>query len=188
MRLKHYARVLRSRVEFTLFKLQTFVSNKEQFECPVCGYSGPCMDVHPPTGLRKHAQCPHCGALERHRLQYLTIRNVLQGRDTSKMKMLHFAPELCFRPIFPTQFGEYETADLNMTDVDYKVDMRELPFDDISCDFILASTVLDYIPDDKKALKEIHRVLKPNGIAMLPVSVVCEKTIEYVVVASFLGD
>ena len=178
MRLKHYALILRDRIKFILFKLQTSVS-KEKFECPVCGYSGPFMDLHPPTGLRKHAKCPNCGALERHRLQYLAIRNVLKSRDVSQMKMLHFAPEAFFRPIFSAQFGKYETADLNMKDVDHNVDIRDLPFDDESYDFVLASIVLDYIPDDKKAIKEIHRILKPNGIAILPVSLVCEKTIEY---------
>jgi ubiquinone/menaquinone biosynthesis C-methylase UbiE len=95
------------------------------------------------------------------------------------MKMLHFAPEAFFRALFRGQFGEYETADLNMEDVDYNVDMRNLPFDDASYDFVFASIVLDYIRDDEKAIKEIRRVLKPNGIAILPVSLVCEKTIEY---------
>jgi hypothetical protein len=179
MRLKHCARILRDRIKFILFRLQTCLSNTEKFECPVCRYAGPFIDLHPPTGLRKHAKCPYCGALERHRLQYLAIRNVLQGRDTSKMKMLHFAPEPFFRRFFRGQFGEYETADLNMKDVDYNVDMRNLPFNDASYDFVFASIVLDYIPDDSKAIKEIRRVLKPNGIAILPVSLVCEKTIEY---------
>jgi ubiquinone/menaquinone biosynthesis C-methylase UbiE len=66
-----------------------------------------------------------------------------------------------------------------MKGVDYKVDIRELPFDDATYDFVLASIVLDYVPDDSRAIKEIRRVLKPNGIAILPVSLVCEKTIEY---------
>ena len=179
MKFKRYARVLRDRVNFTLFRFQTLASSKEKFECPVCGYRGPFMDLKPATGLRKHAKCPSCGALERHRLQHLVISNVLQGRQTSKMKMLHFAPEAFFRPSFAKQFGKYDTADLNMKDVDYNVDMRDLPFDNASYDFIFASIVLDYIPGDKRAIREIRRILKPNGIAILPVSVVCEKTVEY---------
>lgn len=95
------------------------------------------------------------------------------------MKMLHFAPEPAFRSIFEAQFGEYKTADLEMKDVDYRVDMRDLPFDDASYDFIFASIVLDYIPDDERAIKEVRRVLRSNGIAILPVSLVSEKTIEY---------
>jgi SAM-dependent methyltransferase len=179
MILKNYARILRDRVKFTLFKLQTLLSPKEKFECPVCSYAGPLMDLNPPTGQRKHAKCPKCGALERHRLQYLAIKNVLKDKDTSKMKMLHFAPEPFFRPFFAALFGEYTTADLNMKEVDYNVDIRDLPFADAAYDFIFASIVLDYVPDDKNALREIRRVLKPNGIAILPISLVCDKTIEY---------
>jgi SAM-dependent methyltransferase len=178
-KLKSPVRLLRDRVQYGHFKLQNRGSNKERFECPVCEYEGPFIDLHPATGLRKHAKCPYCGAFERHRLQFLVIKNVLRGMKVSEMKMLHFAPERCFRRFFRNQFGTYETADLNMTDVDFNVDIRDLPFGDASYDFVLASIVLDYVPDDSKAIREIRRILTPNGIAVLPVSVVCQKTVEY---------
>ena len=177
--LKRNARVLRDGVRFTLFRLQTLRSGKEKFECPICGYVGPFMDVHPPTGVRRHAKCPSCGAFERHRLQYLAIQQVLQTRQPSAMRMLHFAPEPCFRALFARRFGQYATADLAMDDVDCHVDMRHLPFRDASHDVVMASAVLDYIPDDGNALREIRRILKPNGIAILPISLASPKTIEY---------
>jgi len=179
MRLTRRTRTLRDGIKFTLFKAQTFRSTKEKFECPVCRYVGPLMDVRPPTGLRRHARCPYCGAFERHRLQYLAIRDVLRSRDTSRMRMLHLAPEPCLRPVFLRQFGQYDTADLTMEDVDCNVDIRTLPFRDASYDFVMASVVLDYIPDDGTAIKEVRRVLKPNGVAILPVSVASTKTVEY---------
>jgi len=179
MRIKSYARALRNKARFALFKLRTAFSDKKKFECPICGYRGALMDVHPSTGIRKHAQCPKCGALERHRLQHLAITEALRGRDRSRLKMLHFAPERCFRPLFAAQFGSYTTADLNMEGVDHHVDIRDLPFEDEAFDFVFASIVLDYIPDDDKAIREIRRVLKPDGLAILPVALVCDKTVEY---------
>jgi SAM-dependent methyltransferase len=137
------------------------------------------MDINPPTGFRKHAKCPICGALERHRIQYLVIMHVLTSLNASKMKMLHFAPEAFFKPIFSEKFGKYETADLSMRSVDYNVDIQDLPFNDTSYDFVFASHVLEHITDDNKAIAEIHRVLKPHGIAILPVPIISEKTIEY---------
>jgi len=95
------------------------------------------------------------------------------------LKMLHFAPEPFFRKFFLERFGKYETADLSMKGVDHKVDLQKLPFDNGTYDFVFASHVLEHILGDRKAISEIRRVLKPNGIAILPVPIIAEKTIEY---------
>jgi SAM-dependent methyltransferase len=151
----------------------------EIFSCPVCGYNGPFKTVNPPTGLRKHAQCPKCNALERHRLQYLVINEVLNGKNCSAMTMLHFAPETFFKVFFAKLFGQYHTADISAPGVDFTVDLQHLPFNSQCCDFVFASHVLEHIPDDKKAISEIRRILRPGGIAILPVPIVADKTIEY---------
>ncbi len=177
MILKRYLHKIKNRISYYSFLIENH--NKEKFKCPVCGYSGPFMDINPPTGFRKHAKCLKCGSLERHRLQSLVLSNLLNGINTSSLKMLHFAPENFFRDFFSKRFGQYETADLCMDGVDHKVDLQKLPFDDQTYDFVFASDVLEHIPDDKKALSEIRRILKPNSIAVLPVPVVAEKTIEY---------
>ena len=177
MNLKNKARELKKEITSLTFKLQNL--NKEQFNCPVCNYTGAFKDIHPPTGTRKHARCPKCHALERHRIQYLVVDDLLAQTDTSSLSMLHFAPEAFLRNYFASKFGEYKTADLYMPDVDSQVDLQDLPFADKSYDFIFASHVLEHIADDIKAISEICRVLKPNGIAVLPVPIVADTTIEY---------
>lgn len=152
---------------------------KERFQCPICDYLGPFADVDNFGGFRRHAKCPGCGALERHRVQYLVLMDVFKGMNTSQATILHFAPEPFFRSFLSKRFGVYETADLSMKNVTYNVDIQDLPFDDETYDFVFASHVLEHIPDDLKALREIRRILKPNGIAVLPVPIVCEKTVEY---------
>jgi SAM-dependent methyltransferase len=152
---------------------------KEKYKCPICNYIGPFGDVNSPVGLRKHAKCPICGSLERHRIQFVVLKNLFHNMDTSSLKILHFAPEHFFRDFFFKRFGQYETADLNMIDVDHNVDLQELPFDDQSYDIVFASHVLEHIPNDIKAISEIKRILRPNGIAIIPVPLVVEKTIEY---------
>ncbi|HEV2693550.1 MAG TPA: methyltransferase domain-containing protein [Verrucomicrobiae bacterium] len=160
-----------------LFKLMN--GSKPQFECPLCHYHGPFRDFNNFGGLRRHVECPRCGTLERHRVQYLVVSEILNGLDTKKMKMLHFAPEPFFREFFISRFGQYETADLCMKGVDYHVDLQKLPFADATYDFIFASHVLEHVPDDKKGIQEIRRILKPGGWAILPVPVICEHTVEY---------
>jgi SAM-dependent methyltransferase len=179
MSLLRYARALETSIRPPLPVFRFLNRRKDRFECPVCGYIGPFMDVTPASGLRKHAKCPKCGSLERHRLQYLVMMNLLKSREGSRMKMLHVAPEAFFRSIFSEHFGEYETADLSMEAVDHQVDLRHLPFDDESYDLVFASHVLEHVSDDRKAIGEIRRILKPHGIAVLPVPLVCEKTVEY---------
>jgi SAM-dependent methyltransferase len=75
--------------------------------------------------------------------------------------------------------GTYESADLRMSCVDHRVDLTELPFEDESYDLVYASHVLEHIRNDRKAISEIARIVKRNGIAILPVPVLGEKTIEY---------
>lgn len=150
-----------------------------QFLCPLCGYRGPFEDIVVSTGRRLHSTCPRCGAKERHRIQRLALDGLLSGRDTSRMSMLHFAPERCSRDWFSRGFGRYETADLCKPGVDHHVDLQCLPFADASYDFVYASHVLEHVLDDLRAIREIRRILRPSGIAVLPVPVVAERTVEY---------
>ena len=154
-------------------------ASKQNYECPICGYQGPFLDVSPPTGFRDSAQCTGCGAMERHRLQYLVLMDVFKNTDVSKLNILHFAPEPFFRELLKKHFGHYESADLCMEGVDHLVDIQDLPFEDEVYDFVYASHVLEHIPDDKKAIGEIRRILKPGGVAILPVPIVGGETIEY---------
>lgn len=168
---------VKKQLRLVKFRAQNW--RKARFHCPVCSFRGPFRDVAPPTGLRRHAQCPNCGALERHRLQYLVLRCVLTQLDTAQLRVLHVAPEAFFRRLFLTRVGRYETADLSRKDVDHNVDLQDLPFPDGSYDFVFASHVLEHISDDASAIREIRRILAPDGIAILPVPLVSNKTIEY---------
>ena len=168
---------LRRTIALVMFQLRNI--RKEKFECPICGYRGPFLDKATSVGCRKHAKCPNCMALERHRLQFLVLREVLRGKPTGQWRMLHIAPEPFLKDFFKRQVGQYETADLKKKSVDYHVDLQYLPFRDGTYDFVFASHVLEHIPDDHRAISEIRRVLKPNGLAVLPVPIYSEKTIEY---------
>lgn len=152
---------------------------KPRFECPICGYAGPFKDFESSAGPRLHALCPRCGSKERHRIQCLAMKQLFGVRDTSRLSMLHFAPERYFRSWFMRSFGRYETADLLKPGVDHQVDLQHLPFPDASYDFVYASHVLEHVPDDRRAIREIRRILTPSGIAVLPVPIAAEKTVEY---------
>jgi SAM-dependent methyltransferase len=160
-------------------KFVWYRSSGPSFECPICGYMGRFNPVAPQSGGRKYAQCPQCNALERHRLQFLVLDSLLKTLPCSTLSMLHVAPEPFLSDFFRPRFARYDTADLSMAGVDYQVDLTALPFADASYDLVFASHVLEHIQDDMAALAEIRRVLKPGGIAVLPVPLLSRHTIEY---------
>jgi len=168
---------LLKKLKFKIFLAMN--KNKQKYECPVCGYIGPFKDISPRTGLRKHALCPNCRSHERQRIQYLVLKQLFEENDFSNKKMLHFAPEASLSDYFASQFSVYETADLYLDDVDHKIDISDIPFEDASYDLVMASHILGYLKDDEKAISEIRRILKPGGIAIVPVTMVSEKTVEY---------
>jgi SAM-dependent methyltransferase len=46
-------------------------------------------------------------------------------------------------------------------------DLRELPFPDGGFDAVVSSGVLDYVPDRAAAVRELARVLRPGGLAVM---------------------
>jgi SAM-dependent methyltransferase len=173
------SRIARLKIRASLLAQRVVTWNRPQFECPICDYTGAFRDVYRAAGRRQHAQCPGCGALERHRLQRVVMQKVLQSVDTSTLRMLHVAPESFLKEFFVNRFAKYETADLVRNDVDHRVDLTDLPFANETYDWVFASHVLEHIKDDARALREIRRILTPRGIAVLSVPLVCEETIEY---------
>lgn len=168
---------VRHAVKINAFQLLNL--EKQKYECPICNYYGPFLDTNPPTGLRKNVKCPECHLYERHRLQKLVLDKLLKTHDFSQKRMLHFAPEPFLQNFFKKLVKDYTTVDLYMKNVDVNADMTALPFKDAEYDFIYASHVLEHIQDDLTAISEIRRVLKPGGMAILPVPIVSVTTIEY---------
>ncbi len=152
-----------------------------RFRCPICSYHGPFREADPGRpSVRAHAGCPRCGSLERHRLQWLVLERLAGQHDLRSMRVLHFAPERFFRDHFESLFATYTTVDLEREGVDLFCDILALPFADASFDLVYASHVLEHVPDDQSAIAEIHRVLAPGGLAVLPVPFYgTDETVEY---------
>lgn len=158
---------------------ELYFARRPSFVCPVCGYRGKFLDQRVPAGTRPNAICPRCAGLERHRLQFCVLEELFTRHPVSTGAALHFAPERAIATYLRPRFAKYTTADIDAHRADVQADLRQLPFDDRSYDFIYASHVLEHVDDDRRALAEIARVLRPGGIAILPVPIVGDATIEY---------
>lgn len=118
---------------------------------------------------RPNVLAPGTLSLERHRLLWLYLE-----RETDffikKRKVLHVAPEQAFLKRFRALKNlDYTTTDLESPIADIKADLTNLPFAENIYDMIICNHVLEHIEQDKMAMAEIYRVLKPGGIAILQV-------------------
>ncbi|NND16678.1 MAG: methyltransferase domain-containing protein, partial [Eudoraea sp.] len=75
---------------------------------------------------------------------------------------------------------DYVSTDLNSPLASVKADLRNLPFENDTFDVILCNHVLEHIPDDEAAMKELYRVMKPGGwgVFQIPQDIYREKTFE----------
>jgi SAM-dependent methyltransferase len=144
-------------------------------ECPLCGHRGKFLGYGYPYTCDIY--CPKCGSLERHRLLCLAAREhrFFAGKD-----VLHFAPEAAIRRLVDEQTPRsYVTADLFAKGVDRKENIEALTLEDRSFDVAICLHVLEHV-DDRKAISELHRVLRPGGllIAMFPIVEGWDETFE----------
>jgi len=129
---------------------------------------------------RENVLSPSTLSLERHRLLWLYLINETDF-FTESLKVLHFAPEQAFYKRFrKLKTLNYTTTDLNSPLADVTADICNLPFENDSFDVILCNHVLEHIPDDTTAMKELYRVLKPGGwgVLQIPQDLKREKTFE----------
>jgi len=136
----------------------------DRVECPCCEST---FARFLPHRGRSEAKCPRCGALERHRLLWLFLEWETDLFDAPGA-LLHVAPEYAFLRRFSGLDGlDYVTGDFDSALASVQLDLMDLPFAAESFDFLLCNHVLEHVEDDRQALAEIHRVLRPGGWAIL---------------------
>lgn len=132
-------------------------------------------------GQRENAKCPRCVSIERTRLvlHYLDVERHLF--DDPPKSMLHVAPEARLRARLSNEANvDLLTVDLHSPFVDEVMDIVDIGKPDDSFDVILCSHVLEHVPDDRRAMRELFRILKPGGFAILqvPLSLSNAETLE----------
>lgn len=118
---------------------------------------------------RENALAPASLSLERHRLLWLYLQKQTDF-FTKKQVMLHVAPEQCFYGRFRKMKNlDYLTADLDSPIADVKMDIHDIQYDDNHFDIIFCNHVLEHVHDDRQCMRELCRVLKPGGLAIMQV-------------------
>ncbi len=123
------------------------------------------------AGYGEQVYCPGCMSTSRERLMIalFSSRIIVTGK-----KVLHLSPEPnVFR--FLKQHAHLTTADLMpgfYQTIDPNIQFADatcLPFPDNAFDMVIGNHIMEHIPNDRLAMREIYRVLQKDGTAVLQV-------------------
>jgi len=130
--------------------------------CNICGFRG----YFNPFGwpLRPEAACPSCYSAERHRHFKLWFdENTQRFHDAY---ILHFAAEPSIQRFVKPACGFYQSADLAPGRCDQVLNIEKIGLPDRQIDIVICFHVLEHV-NDKAALSELYRILKPGGLLLL---------------------
>ena len=135
--------------------------------CNICGFKGYFEHFAGPP-LLNEVVCPKCGSHSWHRLFWDWYKEV-------EMPLIepvyHFAPESVLENKFRGNFQKYVTSNITPT-ADCVLDIQNIDLPDSSIGTIICNHVLEHVPNDRQALKEFRRVLKPEGRLIVSVPLV----------------
>jgi len=158
-------------------------------ECPCCGWRG--QDFYPLdviTFLVPRVFCPHCNCQERHRLFRLYVERGEPELLRREGRGLHFAPVSHERDFLASRGTlRWVAADvsphtlLQARNPRFQADIQRMPITDDAFSCVLCFHVLEHVPDDWAATRELARVLEPGGTAyiMVPFMVGSPETEEW---------
>jgi predicted SAM-dependent methyltransferase len=170
---KHIIPERLSRPLISIYK--AFYYRGNNVECPCCGrtfdrfidyiYTDPFGKLcRPDEGL--NTLCPYCLSLPRHRI----VCNYFNTMPTPiSQRILMFGAELSIKQWFKTKGYRYTTADLFDKSADVQTDIQQTSFPDESWTLIICNHVLEHVLDYRKALRELRRILRKDGILELTV-------------------
>lgn len=139
--------------------------------CPCCqGAYSKFLPAGTKERARDDAVCPFCRSRERDRLLMLLFNKRFSELFESEKHVLHFAPEPCITKFLSGLPGvTYVTTDLIRDDVSFKADIQSLDIADASYGGAICAHVLQDVPDEAAAMREVLRVLQPGGWALFSV-------------------
>lgn len=177
--LNHMPRTLIQRIAGWLLPLVGLFYRGRRYHCPLCGRSFRRLLPYGYVTPRPNALCPHCLSLERHRLLWLYLK-----RETTLFSelphLLHIAPEVCLmrhlKPHYKAHRERYQTADLESPLADLHFDIQQIPLADESVDVVICNHLMEHVADDRQAMRELHRILRRGGWAVLLSPVELDRT------------
>ncbi len=173
-RISHLAKRISNKGKYYFSKMY-FKLFKPRVVCNICGWGD--FNFHSDS-WHPHTVCPQCQSQVRQRLFWAVIDEHKKYNKENLLKdkgILHVAPEENLRRHISKMSKDYKTADFftegyQYSGIDYNIDITDMPtITNETFDCVIVFDVLEHVSDDKKALKELNRILKPGGTVILTV-------------------
>ena len=119
---------------------------------------------------RHHGYCPRCNSKARHRRVWLYLRE-RTNLFNDQTRLFEVSPKYSLsRRLVRMSNIEYMTGDIVIRpNVALKMDLTAAPLRSCSFDAVICQHVLEHIEDDRSAMAEIYRILRPGGWALISV-------------------
>jgi len=111
---------------------------------------------------RKLPKCTRCGSLERHRIARGLFDRIRDDRFGG-MDVLQFSRDASTNPKW---FGSFELSVFGKIN---SLDLQKIDRPSRKYDIVVCNHVLEHVPDDRAALKELYRIVRTNGVVFLSV-------------------
>lgn len=159
------------------------------FHCSLCGHRGP-FRFEVGVAKRDNFRCEICGSMTRQRDiaqiildefasgMHLDLGRLVSSKALDDLEIYEVGikgPVAARLKGLPKYVQSYFWEDVQPGEVRNGVfcqNLEELSFSDESFDLVISMEVLEHIFDTAKALSEIARVLKPNGVHIFTIPVV----------------
>lgn len=204
--LKTIWRLIPQKLRYSLFKIyrnlrtsiQVITHKGDKYTCPFCNYNARDLFVigrHSEVlnekeiigGMRGPSGCYKCRSSNRERLVYTYLKEKLDIHNSKTIEsVLHIAPEPNLtNKLLKINLKNYVCGDLFTEGYSYKshvqnMNVTDIQYPDKTFDLVICNHVLEHVPNDLVAMKELQRVLKSDGKAILqvPISKCTNETFE----------
>ena len=166
------------RITSLVRQIRAHAMRGDSYYCPICdlGYR---RFLRAGETSRPNALCPGCGALERHRLLIAVLEQLWKRAELVECgRLLHVAPEAAITAALEQRFS-IVSVDRQPSRGMVAMDLTNLAFPDSIFDAIICLHVLEHVDDDRAALSELWRVMKPGGWGVIQVPMIGDSTHEY---------
>lgn len=141
----------------------TALLDTDKIACNICG--GREFELGPnnrKSSTGKPPRCRGCQSLERHR-QLRQIYAQMPPSYLADLEVLQLSPDI---GVDPSWFKSYEVS---VFQGENSLNLEAIDRADASYDLVICNHVLEHVADDRKGLRELIRIVRPQGFLQITV-------------------